>query len=259
MEALELLGVGEIITAGVFSCQDVWIREIVDKYYDESEWFDLIGIPKAKRTLDDNGSPQSLRYVKNMVDRFLDFFGLEAKLCKKGKANRLYSVNISEKVKDYLPDIDNCLSCKAKETITASQEISLKASADKASEAKLKAEEWEQQHQAELNKRLLEEQYTNSQSEVVAFSHSYIYKQKERMPPTEINTIQPTQYMEEFWYKPDTIAGIVHMLECCDTSEMLDEVRRGETPVSVLKLAARQLPELKRNQIREWVIGDKPK
>lgn len=255
MEAFKLFGVGEIITAGVFSCQDVWVREIVDKYYDESEWFDLIGISKAKRTLDDDGSPQSLRYVKNMVDRFLDFFGLEAKLCKRGKANRFYSVNISEKVKDYLSDIDNCLSHRAKETITASQEISLKSSADKASEAKLKAEEWEQQHQAELNKRLLEEQLTHSQSEVVTFSHSYIYKEKEGMSPTEINPIQQPQYIDAQWDEPENIADVASMLECCDSPEMLVELRECDIPVAVLKAAARQLPEVKRNQIREWVVG----
>ena len=298
LEALKLLGVGEIITAGVFSSQDVWVREIIDRYYNESEWFDLIGIPKAKRTLDDDGSPQSLRYVKNMVDRFLDFFGLEAKLCKKGKANRLYSVGIPEKVKDYLPDIDDCLSRKAEATITASHEISLKTSADKASETKLKAKEWEQKHQAELNKRLLDQQLTHSQSEMVAFSHSiyinksqechppmdkniqvsqcedtlthsqsemvafshsYIYKQKEEMPPTEINTIQSTQYIDAEWYKPESITDVAGMLGCCDSPDMLHELRQCDIPIPVFKLASRQLPEEKRNQIREWVIGSKSK
>ncbi|MEL7246235.1 MAG: hypothetical protein AAGM40_28465, partial [Cyanobacteria bacterium J06573_2] len=271
LEALKLLGVREIITAGVFSSQDTWVREIVDKYYNESKWFDLIGIPKAKRTLDDDGSPQSLRYVKNMVDRFLDFFGLEAKLCKKGENKRLYSVNTPEGVKDYLPDIDNCLRIKAEAVMAISQDISLKACVDKAAEAKFKEKEWEQQHQAQ-NKSFTtkpkdeesEQQHIqldvfpkhqpiHNQSAKLAFSPSNIYKPKERMPATEINNIQPTQYIDAEWYKPDRISGIVDMLQCCDTPEMLEDVRRGETPASVLKLAARQLPEVKRNQIRQWV------
>ncbi|MEM9925378.1 MAG: hypothetical protein AAF915_16770 [Cyanobacteria bacterium P01_D01_bin.50] len=254
MEALKLLGVGEIITAGIFSSQDAWVRKIIDKYYEQPEWFDLIGIPRAKRTLNSDGSPNSLRYVKNMVDKFLDFFGLEAKLCKKSKANRLYSVNTPSEVKDYLSDIDNCLNRKAEETIKASQEISLKAIADKAAEAKSKDEEWEQQHQAELKKRMLSQQLNHSQSEMVAFSHSYIYKPKEQMPPTEISTIQPTQYLDAEWYKPDSIADVASMLEYCDTPQMLAELRGTKIPVSVLKVAARQLPEVKRNQIRQWVL-----
>ena len=255
LEALKLLGVGEIITAGIFSSQDAWVREIVDKYYDESEWFDLIGLPKAKRTLNSDGSPNSLRYIKNMVDKFLDFFGLEAKLCKRGKANRLYSVNTPEGIKDYLPDIDKCLTRKTEAIITASQEISLKASVDKAAEVKLKDEEWEQQHQAELNKRLLEQQLTRSQSDLVTFSPSNIYKPKERMSPTEINTIPTTQYIDAEWYKPENISDVAGLLEYCDTPEMLAELRQCEIPVPVLKVAARQLPDKKRHQIREWVVG----
>lgn len=295
MEALKLLGVGEIITRNVFSSQDAWVREIVDKYYDESEWFDLIGIPRAKRTLNSDGSPNSLRYVKNMVDRFLDFFGLEAKLCKRGKANRLYSVNTPEGVKDYLPDIDNCLRIKAEAVMATSQDISLKASADKAAETKRNDEEWEQQHQAELNKRLLERQLTRSQSDLVTFSPSNIYKPngrmspteinnipanqyidvsthnqsdlvtflpsniykpEERMSPTEINNIQLSQYIDAEWYKPDSIADVASMLEYCDTPQMLAELRESKIPVPVLKVAARQLPSEKRYQIREWVVGN---
>lgn len=255
MEALKLLGVGEIITAGVFSCQDVWVREIVDKYYDETEWFDLIGISKAKRTLDENGNPKNSQYVKKMLDRFLDFFGLQTTLAKKKETNRLYNINTPTTVTDYLSDIDNCLSLKAEATITASQEISLKASADKAAKAKANAEEWEQQHQAELNKRLLEQQLTHTQSEKLAPLPSiYINKSQKCQPPMDKN-IQHTQYIDAEWYKPESIADVASMLQCCDSPEMLNELRECEIPIPVFKLAARQLPEVKRNQVREWVVG----
>ena len=254
LEALKLLGVGEIITAGVFSCQDTWVAEIIDKYYEQSEWFDLIGIPKARRTLDSNGNPESLRYVKNMLDKFLDFFGLEAKLHKKNENQRLYSVNTPEKLRDYLADIDNCLSRKAKNTMTASQEISLKATADKAAESKLKNEEWQQQHQAELSKRLLEQHFTDSESNNLAFSHSiYINKSQECQPPMS-KDIPDNQYKEEFWHNPKVITGIADLLNRCHTPDDLEKIRCcGVYPAFALKLASRQLPEEKRKQIREWV------
>ena len=44
------------------------------------------------------------------------------------------------------------------------------------------------------------------------------------------------------------------MLALCDDCETLAALRQCEIPAEIFKLVARQLPTVKRNQIREWVI-----
>ena len=252
IEALKLLGVGKIIESGVFSSQDDWVQEIVNRYYDEPEWFELIGISKAKRTLNDDGTPKNLQYVKKMVERFADYFGLEAALETKTKTDRLYSVTTPESLDDFLPDIDEALDIRRDTLIENCKELSLKGAAQKAEENARIQQEWEQKHQAELNKKLLEAQANAETREMVAGFSSIYINQKKNVPPTEVyNQTDNTE-----WYKPDSIADVASMLEYCDTPQMLAELRETKIPVPVLKVAARQLPSEKRNQIREWVVGN---
>ena len=44
------------------------------------------------------------------------------------------------------------------------------------------------------------------------------------------------------------------MLALCDDCETLAAFRQCEIPAQIFKLAARKLPTVKRNQIREWVM-----
>ena len=252
IEALKLLGVGKIIESGVFSSQDDWVQEIVNRYSDAQECLDLIGISKAKRTLNDDGTPKNLQYVKKMVERFADYFGLEAALETKTKTDRLYSVTTPESLDDFLPDIDEALDIRRDTLIENCKELSLKGAAQKAEENARIQQEWEQKHQAELNKKLLEAQANAETREMVAGFSSIYINQKKNVPPTEVyNQTDNTE-----WYKPDSIADVASMLEYCDTPQMLAELRETKIPVPVLKVAARQLPSEKRNQIREWVVGN---
>ena len=98
IEALKLLGVGRIIEAGIFSSQDDWVQAIVNQYYVTPEWFNLIGIPKAKQSLNSDGSLKKLSHVKTMTDRFLDYFGLECRESSKTKSNRSYAVSVQKKL-----------------------------------------------------------------------------------------------------------------------------------------------------------------
>lgn len=58
----------------------------------------------------------------------------------------------------------------------------------------------------------------------------------------------------EHWANPETIMGVVEILELCDTPDELAEVRLT-TPADVLKVASRQLSQEKREQVRAWVLS----
>lgn len=207
IEALKLLGVNKIIEANVFSCQDDWVKEIIDKYYDNPDWFNLIGITKAKRTLKDDGTPKSLRYVKEMVNRFLDFFGLKTKQLSKSGSTRFYTVVTPEIFDDFLPDIDKCLTKRAGTTIEKAREISLKQAADKGEQTQQKQQEWEERHQAELNKRMVESQLTHNEYGYGTNSHHIYIKPKESCPNTEVYNVSTSTEIVN-WNKPETIAEV---------------------------------------------------
>jgi len=252
LEALKLLGVGKIIDTGVFSSQDTWVRAIVDEYYDNSDWFNLIGIPKAKRSLNSDGNPNNLQYVKKMVERFVGFFGFEVKLHNKSETNRQYRITTPSEIQDYLPDIDECFRRRTEAILEEMREVSLKGIADKAEEARRQQQGWEEKHQAELNKRVLESQLTHNESEMLAGFPSIYINQKENLPATDPQNIPSTE-MEE-WNQPGTIADVAQMLSDCEDQGMLAMLRQCEIPVEVFRLAGRQLPSEKREQIRQWVL-----
>ncbi|BDA76604.1 hypothetical protein CAL7716_107700 (plasmid) [Calothrix sp. PCC 7716] len=163
IEALKQLGIDKLINADVFSTTDEWVLSIVNEYYDKLSWFELIGISKPKRTLNADGSPKNLKYVKDTINKFLDYFGLETVQVSKSGNTRYYKVVAPEKFESFLPDIDNCFARRVENTIALAKDISLKESADKAEEALRQQQEWEQKHQAELNKRMLESQLKQTQ------------------------------------------------------------------------------------------------
>lgn len=274
IEALKLLGVGKIIETGVFSPQDDWVQAIVNEYYENPDWFNLIGIPKPKRGKD-------LRYVKATVDRFLDYFGLESGQSKRSKdGQRWYNIqapqslvsqspliyikknetatpdnqNKPEHEFDYLTDIDKCLARRAETAIADSQEISLKGTADKAEQAQRQQQEWEERHQAELNKRILESQLTHAHSGVGVAVATYLYKPSETATPTEVNNIANCTHINQISQMED-IKNIARMLDDCQCFEDLS-VLRDRVPSDALRQASRQLPPDKREQIRSWVVED---
>lgn len=252
IEALKLLGVGRIIEAGIFSSQDDWVQAIVNEYYKIPEWFNLIGMPKAKQTLNSDGSFKNLQYVKSMVDRFADFFGLECRQSERTRSSgRSYTITTPETLENYLPDIDECLSYRAKAIIEEMREVSLKEIADKAEEVRRQQQQSEEQ-QSELNKRMLESQLTHTHSAVTPFPSIYI-NQTEKVSRTEVYNIPSTE--SKSWDSPETIADVAKMLEACEDAEMLALLRQCEVPADIFRLAARQLPHELREQIRQWVVS----
>jgi len=254
IEVLKLLGIEKFIEAGSFSSQDAWVQEIVTKYYNTPEWFNLIGIPKAKQSFNDDGSFKNLKHVKPMVDRFLDYFGFDTKQQSKSGASRFYVLTTPEEIQDFLPDIDECLSRRARGIIEEMREVSLKEIADKAEEAQRQQLESEVQ-QASLNKRMLEAQLTHTPSnqEIGTSSDPIYINQTRTCPNTEVSNISTTEIAE--WEKPESISDVAIMLENCEDGETLALIRQCQIPSDVLKLAARQLPPEMREQIREWVMS----
>lgn len=56
------------------------------------------------------------------------------------------------------------------------------------------------------------------------------------------------------WSQPEVVADIAQLLECCENSEMLADLRSCDIPSEVFKAAARQLPRRKQEEIRRWVV-----
>ncbi|OKH35807.1 hypothetical protein NIES2101_37370 [Calothrix sp. HK-06] len=230
IDALKRLGVDKIIDADVFSGQDDWIREIIDEYYDNPEWFQLIGISKPKRTLNTDGTPKNLKYVKDLINKFLEYFGLETKLMHKTKDKRYYKATTPEEFDDFLLEISNCLNRRAESTIASAAEISLTQAANKGEQALRQQQEWEQRHQAELNKRILEKQLKETQLE------------------------KDTENTDE-WEKQEAIEYVKLLLEDCENAEALAELRASNIPARTFKRASKSLSRERYEQIRQWVIN----
>ena len=122
LEALRELGVKELIDRETFTAFST--QELVDRYYLEESWFNLIEISKAKQTRNKDGKLVNTKYVKVMTDRFLDFFGFTTK-SKKGKYENSYAIAIPEQFKDFIKDIDNCYKVRAENAIAKADKISL--------------------------------------------------------------------------------------------------------------------------------------
>jgi cell division protein ZapA (FtsZ GTPase activity inhibitor) len=262
LEALKLLGVGKIIEANAFSCQDDWVQQIVNEYYDNPDWFNLIGISKAKRTFNDDGSPKNLRYVKEMVDRFLDFFGFESKQSKKTRNNRSYTVTTPNEVKDYLPDIDKSLDHKAETILEEMREISLKEIVDKAEQTQRQQQEWEQQ-QAELNKRMLEDHLTHTHSDLVALPSLISISQTEEVPHTEVYKIATTE-MEPLTHTHSDLVALPSLISISQTEEVphtevykiaTTEMEEWSKPESIADVAPSEPP--KKPVASAFKIGDR--
>jgi len=148
IEALKLMGVGEIIEKGIFSSSDKWLQDIIDKYYEDDSWFQLIGITRAKK--DKQG-----QYYKKMASRFLEYFGLETGKCKKVNGKRFYPIRAIEATLPFIDDIDKCLQKRAENTLNEAKTISLSQTILEVEKIKSRNEKWDIQYK-ELNIRKLE-------------------------------------------------------------------------------------------------------
>jgi len=82
-----------------------------------------------------------------------------------------------------------------------------------------------------------------------------VNKPEEKVLQDVVNNPNSQSPDAQEWNSPEVVADVASMLEYCDTPQMLAELRESKIPIVVLKVAARQLPADKRNQIREWVAA----
>jgi len=280
IEALKRLGVTKLIDADVFSSKDSWVQELVHQYYDNPEWFNLIGISKAKR------SAKSSKYIKEMVDRFLNYFGLEAREANKSGGTRFYVVGTPAAFEPYILDIDDCLNARAENAITEAKEISLKGVVDEAEKVLRQQQEVERRHKAEVEKQtatncqptdrfgttshtilinqvelvpITDTQITpdtqqkyQSTDRFGTTSHTILINQVELVPTTNTQNIQDTEDKEP---TQQMIEDAVILLSGCDTIELLADLRKY-SPISpkAFRKAARRLQSSHYNQVMEWVL-----
>ena len=120
------------------------------------------------------------------------------------------------------------------------------AIADKAEEVARQQKAAEEQNQSELNKRMLEVQLSQNESELSDNDSIYIYNHK--------GIVVTNSEITEDWNKPEEIENVVSLLASCESLEMLAELRECAIPPAVFKAAAKSLGAGKRQQIKEWVL-----
>ncbi len=74
------------------------------------------------------------------------------------------------------------------------------------------------------------------------------------MKSSEIIEAIPLPDPLQEWNQLEVVADVAKLLECCENSEMLADLRQCDIPSEVFKAAAQQLPREKRDQIRQWVV-----
>ena len=102
---------------------------------------------------------------------------------------------------------------------------------------------------------------TNSQQGIDRgqIKNKILYKNDPSVPenkPEELAQNYVVHYTTQNWkwQQPEAIADVTEMLNACEDTEMLALLRRCEVPADIFRLAARQLPSEKREQIKQWVI-----
>ena len=215
-EALVELGVLKLLEMTSISAKNPEVRAIVDRYYDEPEFYDLIGISKAKKS--ETGS-----HYKKMVERFLGCFGFELELVKKTKTERSYAKCYPAKIQPFIGDILVSLNRWKETTLQEAENIDLSGG---------------------TFSDLIYKKEIKKVPPILVVSDD-----------KEKNNMQKVEYSDTHsgWNTPQSISEVAGYLEQCDDAEALALLRQCEIPPAIFKLAARRLSPAKQRQIREWV------
>ncbi|MCP6763275.1 MAG: hypothetical protein NHB32_31870 [Fischerella sp. CENA71] len=273
IDALKVLGVGAIITAGEFSSQDEWVQAIVNDYYEEPSYFNLIGITKAKK------AKKGLQHVKTMVNRFLGYFGLECTEVRRDRSKgRWYSAQPIKSVTErktvtttpinsiyingnvvtdieptkpegikgangggFLADIDECLQRRAQKAISDASEVSLSDAIAKQHEA------IQSQTEGEFSSQMEDQRATIPSNSYI--NNANVARNMENQPEGNLDPLAE-------WSDPSSIAEVTEFLCQCEDKETLDQLRECSLiPPDILRIAARKLLPDQKARIREWVIA----
>ena len=251
LEALREFGIKELIDGQTFTASTA--QELIDRYYSEESWFNLIEISKAKQTRNENGKLANTKYVKVMADRFLRFFGLEAKSqVNKARSEKTYYVDIPDEFKNLITDIDNCYSVRAENAKTKAQKISLTELAQAEEEQRKLDSQHNAEHLPEANQPIIEvSEAINNTNTVSGGDLPVIYiKEKSQLTSLEVLGNNSDTKSTEIWFTPENQNWLADGLCGCETPEDVDAVR-SFAPVAALKSAAKLLDENVRAKIKE--------
>ena len=264
LEALREFGIKELIDGQTFTASGA--QAFVDRYYKEQSWFNLIEISRAKQTRNENGKLANTKYVKVMADRFLGFFGLEAK-SKKGKYENSYAINVPEEFQGFIQDIDNCYKVRAESTIAKAEKISLTELAQAEEEQRKVDIQGDTEHPVVLEKPITYQEVVSNNATTIYGGElpvNYI-KEERQVTPLELdcsnNDNQSTvcrkaaravhaQRAGNTWFTPENQNWLADGLSDCETPQDVENIR-GFAPVEALKAAARLLDENVRAKVRE--------
>ena len=249
LEALREFGIKELIDGQTFTASSA--QEFIDRYYSEESWFNLIEISKAKQTRNENGKLANTKYVKVMADRFLGFFGLEAK-SKKGKYENSYAIGVPEEFQGFIQDIDNCYKVRAENAIAKAEKISLTSLAQAEEEQRKLDAQRDTDNQAELNQPITCQQQVSNDSIIIYGGDSpdiYI-KEERQVTPLEVVSSNSDNNSTDTWFTPDNQNWLAQGLADCESPQDVESIRRF-APVAALKSAARLLDENVRAKVRE--------
>ncbi len=87
--------------------------------------------------------------------------------------------------------------------------------------------------------------------------NNFLYKNNGRSgnyKPEELPQNHVVSHTTDEWLTDENLADTANLLEACDDAEMLEDIRTC-FPARALKAASRLLPESKRTQIKQWVLG----
>ncbi len=256
LEALREFGIKELIDGQIFTASGA--QKFIDRYYSEQSWFNLIEISRAKQTRNDNGKLANTKYVKVMADRFLGFFGLEAK-SKKGKYENSYAIAVPEEFQGFIQDIDNCYKVRAENAIAKAEKISLAELAQAEEEQRKVDIERDTEESAQLEQPITYKCEVSNNADTIYGGElpvNYI-KEERQVTPLELdcsnNDNQSTVHAQRAgntWFTPENQNWLAEGLSDCESPQDVDSIR-SFAPVIALKAAARLLDENVRVRIRK--------
>ena len=249
LEALREFGIKELIDGQTFTASSA--QGFIDRYYKEQSWFNLIEISRAKQTRNENGKLANTKYVKVMADRFLGFFGLEAK-SKKGKYENSYAIGVPEEFQGFIQDIDNCYKVRAENAKAKAEKISLTELAQAESEQRKADIQGDTEHPAVLEQPITYQGVVSNNANSIYGGElpvNYI-KEERQVTPLEPDGNNSDNKYTGTWFTPENQSWLADGLCGCETPQDVEDIR-SFAPVTALKAAARLLDQNVRVRIRE--------
>ena len=249
LEALREFGIKELIDGQTFTASSA--QGFIDRYYSEESWFNLIEISRAKQTRNENGKLVNTKYVKVMADRFLGYFGLEAK-AKKGKYENSYAISVPEEFKGFIQDIDNCYKVRAENAIAKAEKISLTSLAQAQEEQRKLNTQRNTDNQAESEQPITyQSKVLNNATTIYGGELPVDYiKEERRVTPLEVVSSNSDNKSTDTWFTSENQNWLAQGLADCECPQDVDNIRCF-APLGALKSAARLLDKNVRARVKE--------